>query len=107
MEYFIDHNELPKRELFPGISATIVHSEQITASRVSLDKGAILPEHSHPNEQWTHIISGELELKVGGETRILTPGMTAFIPSNVPHSGKASVACEVIDIFNPARTDLK
>ena len=107
MEYFIDHNALPKRELFPGISATIVHSEKITASRVSLAEGAILPEHSHPNEQWTHIISGELELTVGGETRALKPGMTAFIPSNVPHSGKTLRACEVIDIFNPSRTDLK
>lgn len=107
MKYFIDHNKLPHKDLFPGIRASIVHSENITASRVSLEKDAVLPEHSHPHEQWTHIISGELELTVGDETKILNAGMTAAIPSDVPHSGKAISACEVIDIFNPPRNDLK
>jgi quercetin dioxygenase-like cupin family protein len=106
-KYFSDHKDITIRQLFPGIQASILHTDQLTASLVSLDAGADLPEHSHPHEQLTHIIEGELEMTVGNETTILKPGMTATIPSNVAHSGRAVSDCKVIDIFNPPRTDLQ
>ena len=107
MKNFLSHHEMEPRQLFPGISATLAHSDNITISRVELEAGAPLPEHSHPHEQWTHVISGELELTVGDETRRMVAGMTAWIPSNVSHQGKAISHCLVLDIFNPSRTDLK
>ncbi len=38
---------------------------------------------------------------------VLQPGMTAFIPSGVVHSGKAFTECKVIDFFIPVREDYR
>jgi quercetin dioxygenase-like cupin family protein len=46
-----------------------------------------------------------MEFIVGGEKQIIKPGQTAFIPSNVPHSGRTLTDCEIIDIFMPVRED--
>ena len=64
-----------------------------------------MPEHSHPHEQWSHLIEGQLEFNIGGEKKVISPGMAAFIPSHVPHSAKAMTKCKVIDCFLPARED--
>ncbi len=107
MKYLIDYNTLEKKQLFPGIIASIAHSDNFTLTRVTLEKGAHLPEHSHPHLQWTHVLAGELEMVVGEENLLLKPGMTAAIPSNMPHSAYALSECIVIDVFNPTRDDLK
>jgi quercetin dioxygenase-like cupin family protein len=107
MKYLIDYNTLEKKVLFPGITASIAHADNFTLTRVTLEEGAHLPEHSHPHQQWTHVLSGELEMEVEGEILLLGPGMTATIPSNAKHSGYARTECIVIDVFNPTREDLK
>jgi len=107
MKHVIDKNKLPEKQLFPGIRAKIYHSENITTTWVTIDPGAPLPEHQHPHEQWTHVISGQLDLAIDGQSSSLEAGMSVFIPSNIRHSGKAITKCEVIDVFNPPRNDLK
>ena len=52
-----------------------------------------------------NLIEGELEFVLNGEKKLLTPGMTAFIPTNVPHSAKAITKCKIIDCFLPIRED--
>jgi quercetin dioxygenase-like cupin family protein len=54
-----------------------------------------------------HVLEGEFELTVAGETKILKPGQVAVIPSNVPHSGKALTKCYIIDAFYPVREDYR
>ncbi len=102
---FINFNTRKKLKIWDGINGSIYHSEQATFGHFILDEGVALPAHNHPHEQWTHLIEGELEFDIGGETQIMTPGMTAFIPSNVEHSGKAIKKCKVIDCFLPVRED--
>lgn len=50
---------------------------------------------------------GSFELTVGTETQIKEAGTSAVIPPNVPHGGRTHTACRVIDIFHPARDDLR
>ena len=107
MSHIIDFNQLEVKELFPGIRARITHSDKMTLMHVSLDKGAELPEHHHPQEQWTNVISGKLEMTIDGQTTILVPGMVAKLPSNTPHAARAITDCEAIDVFNPSRDDLR
>ena len=47
------------------------------------------------------------EMRVGDETRLLTPGETYSIPSNTPHAvvKTGPAGCVVMDIFAPVRAD--
>jgi quercetin dioxygenase-like cupin family protein len=104
---FIEERDVPPREIVPGFRGRYVHSEQMTIGFVDVDAGAILPEHAHPHEQITRVLTGELELTVAGEPRVLTPGTVAVIPSGVRHSGRALTACRVLDVFQPVREDYR
>ena len=103
---FIDFNNRKKVKIWDGIIGSLYHSDQAKFGHITLEKVIELPEHNHIHEQWTHVIKGELEFNINGETKLLTPGMTAFVPSNTPHSAKAITECKVIDCFFPIREDL-
>lgn len=104
---FIELTELEPREVVKGCHARFVHSPNTTVSYWDLEKGAILPEHSHPHEQVTSLIAGEMELTLDGEKRHLRPGSVAVIPSNGVHSVVALTECYVIDVFYPVREEYR
>ena len=54
-----------------------------------LDAGAVVPEHSHENEQLGIVLRGTLNLRVGDEERVLGAGGTYRILSNTPHHAEA------------------
>lgn len=100
-------NDLPEREIVPGFHGRFVHSDKLTLANWRIKQDAVLPEHSHPQEQISQVLAGELEITMQGETYRLTPGQVLLIPSGVVHSGRAVTACEVLDIFHPARDDYR
>ena len=102
---FVNYNSGKRIKIFEGITGSFAHSEKSTFGYVTLEKGVRAPEHHHPHEQWTHVISGELEFTLGEEVQVLTPGMSVFIPSNVPHTAFAITECKVMDCFSPVRED--
>ncbi len=104
---FHNVDALPEKTLVPGITGKLVHTEGMTILHAYIEKDAVLPEHHHPHEQITNIISGELEMTIGGETKICKPGDVITIASNVPHSARALTAVKVIDAFQPVREDYK
>lgn len=104
---FIDTRTLPEREVVPGYRARFLHGEGMTVAYWTVKAGATLPEHSHVHEQIAHVLSGEFELVVAGEPRILTPGTVALVPSGVRHSGRAVTDCELLDVFHPVREDYR
>lgn len=98
--------EVTPQEIFPGFRGRFVHGEQMTVIQWEVETGAILPEHSHPEEQITTVLSGSFELTINGETRVLTAGDVAVIPSNAVHSGKALSACTILDAVSPSRKNM-
>lgn len=102
---FFNFNTKTRVRIWDGINGALFHSDTLTMGHMVIDNGTPLPEHSHQHEQWLNLIEGEIELTVGDETQIVYPGMTVYIPSNVPHSGKALTECKVIDVFYPVRED--
>lgn len=73
----------------------------------TVEAGHTMPEHSHPHEQAAHVLMGEFELTVAGETKTLKPGIVAFIPPHVKHGGKAVTDCQLLDVFHPEREEYK
>jgi quercetin dioxygenase-like cupin family protein len=67
--------------------------------------GWFLPAHRHTNEDETiHVVEGEFEIEVGGETTRLAAGETIRIPKGVIHSGGniGSRPGRRIVLFSPA-----
>ena len=74
---------------------------------MTLKAGSQFTTHHHPHEQVTCILEGELEMIIGGVTKLLTPGMVEVIPSGVPHSAVVRKDSIVIDVFSPVREEYK
>jgi len=104
---FIELNEQPVREIFPGFKVHFVHSVHMTFAHWTIKAGARLPEHAHVHEQVVNMIEGEFELCIAGEIRRLGPASVAIIPSNAVHSGQAITDCRIIDAFYPIREDYR
>ena len=87
---------------------TIVHGANTLMAEFHLSAGAVLPLHSHPHEQSTIVLFGELEFVLGEETQTLKAGELVVIPGGVEHFVKVGpVPARVLDVFVPVREDLK
>jgi hypothetical protein len=51
MHRFWNPEDIPSRELAPGVIAKIASGEKVMLSLVTLAPNAVVPEHSHPHEQ--------------------------------------------------------
>jgi quercetin dioxygenase-like cupin family protein len=91
------------QEIVPGFFARTEHGKQMTVVYWSVQKGSILPAHSHAHEQVSNFIDGEFELTVNGVTKIMQAGDLKIIKSNETHSGRAISDCKIIDVFYPSR----
>ena len=98
---------IEQKEILAGFKGRFVHTNSSTIVFWEIEKGSVLPEHSHFPEQTTQVIEGKLEMTINNETLVLEPGMIVSIPSNVTHSGKALTTCKVTDTFCPVREDYK
>ncbi|MEN0004638.1 MAG: cupin domain-containing protein [Bacteroidota bacterium] len=105
--YFTLIDTVPEQELVPGFHGRMVHTDGLTIAHFRVEAGSRLPEHHHIHEQVTNVLSGELEMTVGGETYLCTAGTVVTVPPNVPHSAIAHTDCRLVDIFNPVREDYK
>lgn len=105
---FVNLKDIKSKELIPGFTGKMIHTENMTLAYWEIKAGSILPEHSHVHEQVAaQVISGEFEMTLQGETKILKAGDVAIISSNEVHSGIALTDCQLLDVFSPAREDYK
>jgi len=103
----LDFSSVAPREIAPGYLGRYVHSQHITQGRVEIAPGAVVPDHSHPQEQWTLVLTGSLELTVSGVPHVLQPGQILYITPHERHSARALTACVVLDAFHPPRDDYR
>jgi len=104
----MDHiKNIKPKNLAEGIHGYYAHGEKHTIGLVELEKGSIVPMHSHVHEQITFILEGQLDMVIGGQSYSLTAGTYHIIHSNVPHSAIAVTDSKVIDTFSPVREDYK
>jgi unsaturated pyranuronate lyase len=93
-------------QVWDGVVARTVHGERLSLAVVELEPNAVVPEHSHENEQLGLVLSGTVSCRVGTETRELGPGGTWRIPSNTPHEVHTGPdGAVVVDVFAPVRAD--
>ena len=105
---YTSFQKIPVEHLNPLIERQYVHGEQSMLARLLLRKGAIVPQHSHPNEQITYILEGALRFTLGGsDGRVITVGAgeVLVIPAHLPHAAEALEDTIDLDVFAPPRED--
>jgi unsaturated pyranuronate lyase len=95
----ISWSHIPASEVYPGISRQILNGDRQTMVRYVYQPGSVFPEHHHPEEQVTVVISGQIEFTVAGETAVLTGGQAAVIPANVAHGARV-IGDDPVETFN-------
>ncbi len=62
-----------------------------------------LKDHKHIGEEFGYVLKGKLELRIGGQTKILEPGDSFYFSSSLPHSYKnvGNVDVETIWVVSP------
>ena len=96
---------IEQEKLSDKISRQMIFGENAMLARILLSRGAIVPRHSHVNEQITWIISGALKLIFDDGERVLRDGEMLLIPANVPHAAEALEDTVDVDVFAPPRED--
>jgi len=104
---FINTETIETKNLLEGAEAKLIHTDGMTVSVWKFKKGTCLPSHSHFHEQITKLISGDFEMVIDGEKKLLTASDIAVIPPNAVHSGEALSDCELLDVFHPVREDYR
>ncbi len=84
---------------------TLVFGDKTLLCEIKLDQGAIVPMHSHPNEQTGYLLSGKLILTIEGKTNEMNAGDSWSIKAGVEHGAEASESTLLIEAFTPIRED--
>ena len=101
-------NDIHKETVTDQLSRRLVTGDRMMLAQVYLDKGCIVPRHSHENEQITYILEGALKFWIGDDESqeiMVRAGEVLHIPSNVPHKAEAVEDTLDVDIFDPPRQD--
>ena len=100
--------EVEPVEMVPGVwRRTLSYGQRLMVVQTTLEEGTVVPVHSHPHEQITYIVEGQLTMEVGGQTHVLGPGDSLLLPGDVEHGATAIERTLVIDTFSPPRGDYK
>lgn len=97
---------LKKIDLFPHVHGQGFAGEGAMVNHLIMDNGATPAAHSHPHEQITLVLRGELELRIEDETQVFKAGDIVLIPGNAVHAARALTETELIEVFTPVRDDL-
>jgi len=105
---FYRWDEMPKEELTDTFARRLITGDRVMLAHVYIKKGAIVPRHSHENEQITYILEGGLRFWIGeDESQVIDvmAGEVLHIPSLVQHKAEALEDTLDVDIFSPPRQD--
>ena len=99
---------MPKERVSDSLQRRLITGDRMMLTHVYLDKGSIVPQHSHENEQLTYVLEGALQFWIGedgSEEVTVRAGEVLVIPSNVLHKAEALEDTLDVDVFSPPRQD--
>lgn len=94
------------KELVAGVwLKNLAHGDLTHMTQVRLEKGAIVPEHSHINEQTGYLVSGSLRFFSGENENVVNEGESWCFAGGHLHGAEALEETLVIEVFSPPRED--
>jgi quercetin dioxygenase-like cupin family protein len=97
-------------EIRPSLNAAVIDGQQATAVRwvFAPDMPRTGIHHHDDHEQFGVVLSGHIELEIGGVVSRLGPGEMYYAPKGVPHGGTivlGNAPAIVLDFFSPPREE--
>lgn len=103
---FTDDASLPWETVAEGVTRKIMtYDANLMLVKVQFKTGGIGAVHQHYHTQISYVVSGEFDITIADETRILRTGDTYYLPPNVPHGAVCLQAGLLVDVFTPLRED--
>ncbi len=72
------------------VSRTILNKPTGTVTLFAFDEGQSLSEHTAPFDALVHVLDGEAEIVISGNSHPLKNGEMILMPANQPHAVKAT-----------------
>ncbi len=105
-QYFFKNEDIEFEHLDDLIKRKIVaRGGDMMIVEMTFKKGGIGKLHDHFHEQVSYCISGKIEFTVNGETTIIGPGDSVYMPPDSVHGAKVLEDAVLLDIFTPQRED--
>lgn len=99
--YFYDFNQIPGEAVSWSTAAgRPVTGEHLQLSLLHFEAQGGAEAHAHPYEQIMYVISGKLQVRIGGETGTIGVGQSFLAPPNVKHQVTALEDSVVISCKN-------
>ena len=99
-------DELPLDKVTEMVARKAIIGARQTLAQTYLKAGAIVPLHSHPDEQMIYVLQGALKLLVGGEAATVHEGEVLLVPAGVRHQAEALDDTFVMTVGSaPSSTD--
>ena len=100
------NQEIPMEQLANNSSRKVLaYSENVMTVEVYFEKGGFGTRHTHPHEQISYVVYGQVEYEIEGQTWILNQGYSIHVDANQNHSCKALEKTLLLDVFTPMRKD--
>ena len=104
-EFFFG-DETPWEDCGPGLKRQMMgHDGKIMLVKVAFETGAVGQLHKHYHSQVTYVESGEFEMTIGDEIKMIKGGDSYYIPPHVMHGCVCKSPGVLLDVFSPARED--
>src|SRR5689334_14605116 len=92
--------------MYPGVALHSTGGDHVLLCRVTYQAGKSVPRHAHEHtEQVIAVVDGEVEVTVGGETRMLRPGDVCVMNRGVEHELHTTSGVTFFEALSPVPLD--
>ena len=78
------------------VSQTLLNKDTGTITLFAFDEGQGLSEHTAPFDAVVHILDGQAQIIIGGESHIVGKGEMIIMPANIPHALHAEIKFKML-----------
>ena len=105
----LKYGEIPAEKIREGAERRLGYTDNLMIVVVDFNDGPKErpdPPHSHPHEQVSYVVEGEVLVIIDGQQTRLGSGDLFLVPSGRPHSiQQLTQHVRVVDCFTPIRED--
>ena len=105
----LKQSEITPEPIGEGRTRYLTHTEKLMMTVIDFRDGPTDkpdPPHSHPHEQVSYVVSGELIVFIGDEQTRLEPGDMFTVPPDIPHTVQLLTEyVRLVDTFHPIRDE--